>query len=127
MYYKIETVSFRILVYKTNLFEFRIQFPYSDKLPPTNLPASLDGPVPREQRKQELEYFLNKQYNDLGLRIKNKINLIQTGNDTNVIVDQQSTVGQEDQIDSLPQSATTSKPPLSASLLPPVPEINQNF
>jgi hypothetical protein len=39
----------------------------------TNLPVSSHGPVQREQREQELEYFLNKQYNDLGLCIKTKL------------------------------------------------------
>ncbi len=34
----------------------------------------------REQREQELEYFLNKQYNELGLRIKSKITQILTDN-----------------------------------------------
>jgi hypothetical protein len=36
--------------------------------------------VQREQREQELEYFLNKQYNELGLRIKSKITQILTDN-----------------------------------------------
>jgi hypothetical protein len=40
------------------------------------LPVSTDGPVLREQREQELEYFLNKQYNELGLKIKTKINYL---------------------------------------------------
>ena len=58
--------------------------------------------MPREQREQELEYFLNKKYNDLGLRIKSKVNLIQSGNETHVI-EQQSTVGQEEQIEQTAQ------------------------
>jgi hypothetical protein len=55
--------------------------------------------VPREQREQELEYFLNKQYNDLGLRIKSKLNLIQNGNEAAVMsIDQQSTIEQDEQL-----------------------------
>ncbi len=49
-------------------------------MPLTNLPVSIHGPVAREQREQELEYYLNKQYNELGLRIKTKISQIQTEN-----------------------------------------------
>ncbi len=55
--------------------------------------------MPREQREQELEYFLNKQYNDLGLRIKSKLNLIQNGNEAAVMsIDQQSTIEQDEQL-----------------------------
>ena len=39
-------------------------------------------------------------------------------------MDQQSNVGQDEQLESQPQSAATSHPPLSATILPPVPEIN---
>ena len=31
------------------------------------------GQVPRDQRQQELEYFLNKQYNSIGLRLQTKL------------------------------------------------------
>lgn len=51
----------------------RTQFPYGDKLPTSNMPVSLFGQVPRDQREQELEYFINKQYNTLGLKIQNKL------------------------------------------------------
>ncbi len=37
------------------------------------MPVSIYGQVPRDQREQELEYFLSKQYNSIGLRIQNKI------------------------------------------------------
>jgi hypothetical protein len=51
----------------------RAPFPQGDKLPATNLPVSTFGQVPRDQRQQELEYFLNKQYNAIGLRIQQKL------------------------------------------------------
>ena len=51
----------------------RAQFPQGDKLPATNLPVSTFGQVPRDQRQQELEYFLSKQYNATGLRIQQKL------------------------------------------------------
>ncbi len=39
----------------------------------TNLPVDGFGQVPRDQRQQELEYFLNKQYNSIGLRLQSKL------------------------------------------------------
>ena len=51
----------------------RIQFPLGEKLPPNNNPVALFGQVPRFQREQELEYFLSKQCNGLGIRIQNKL------------------------------------------------------
>jgi hypothetical protein len=48
----------------------------NDKLPASNLPVSIFGQVPRDQREQELEFFLSKQYNSVGLRIQNKLNII---------------------------------------------------
>lgn len=37
------------------------------------MPVSLFGQVSRDQREQELEYFINKQYNTLGMKIQNKL------------------------------------------------------
>ena len=55
-------------------FDFnRIQFPLGEKLPLSNNPVALFGQVPRFQREQELEYFLSKQCNSLGIRIQNKL------------------------------------------------------
>jgi hypothetical protein len=48
----------------------------SEKLPPTNTPVSLFGQISRNQREQELEHFINKQYNTFGLRMQNKLNAI---------------------------------------------------
>lgn len=45
-------------------------FPYGNKLPSTNIPVSSTGPVPREKREQEIEYFMNKRYNRLGAKIQ---------------------------------------------------------
>ncbi|XP_060070730.1 cilia- and flagella-associated protein 221-like [Ylistrum balloti] len=45
-------------------------FPYGNKLPTTNIPVSSNGPVPREKREQEMEYFMNKKYNRLGAKIQ---------------------------------------------------------
>lgn len=59
---------------------------------------SPEGPVPREQREQELEYFLNKQSNELGLRIKSKLSLLQSGNDSNLMaLEQQVPEGELEQ------------------------------
>lgn len=52
---------------------FRLQFPHGEKLPATNLPVSSFGQVPRDQRQQELEFFLNKQYNSIGLKLQQKL------------------------------------------------------
>ena len=49
----------------------------NDKLPSTNMPVSIFGQVPRDQREQELEFFLSKQYNTVGLRIQNKLNIME--------------------------------------------------
>ena len=51
----------------------RLQFPHGEKLPVTNLPVSTYGQVPRDQRQKELEHFMNKQYNTIGLRIQQKL------------------------------------------------------
>ena len=59
------------------MFILRNQFPLNDKLPATNMPVSIFGQVPRDQREQELEYFLSKQYNTIGLKIQNKLNYIE--------------------------------------------------
>ena len=37
------------------------------------MPVSVFGQVPRDQREQELDYFLSKQYNSIGLRIQKKL------------------------------------------------------
>jgi hypothetical protein len=57
----------------------------NDKLPNSNLPVSIFGQVPRDQREQELEFFLSKQYNSVGLRIQNKL----------IMIDQQFGVAQQ--------------------------------
>ncbi|KAK2178566.1 hypothetical protein NP493_535g01047 [Ridgeia piscesae] len=48
-------------------------FPEGNRMPPTNLPVSSTGPVPRERREQELDYFLKKKYNRLGSKIEARI------------------------------------------------------
>ena len=63
----------KILIFIKYFFFKRIQFPLGDKLPATNNPVALFGQVPRFQREQELEYFLSKQCNSLGIRIQNKL------------------------------------------------------
>ena len=55
----------------------RALFPNGDKLPATNLPVGAFGQVTRDQRQQELEYFLNKQYNSIGIRLQSKLNSIE--------------------------------------------------
>ena len=52
------------------------------------------GQVPRDQRSQELEYYLNKQYNSIGLRLQTKLNSIEkqfTIQDTDTEVSPNST------------------------------------
>ena len=51
-------------------------FPLTDKLPANNNGVSIFGQIPRNQREQELEYFINKQYNSFGIRIQNKLNAV---------------------------------------------------
>ncbi|XP_074658961.1 cilia- and flagella-associated protein 221-like [Tubulanus polymorphus] len=48
-------------------------FPFGNKMPATNIPVSATGPVPREKREQELDFFLNKKYDRLGQKIKSRI------------------------------------------------------
>ena len=55
----------------------RSQFPNGDKLPLTNLPVGGFGQVSRDHRQQELEYYLNKQYNSIGLQLQTKLNSIE--------------------------------------------------
>ena len=43
-------------------------------MPATNLPVSAFGQVARYQREQELEYYLSKQYNRLGMRVHTRLN-----------------------------------------------------
>lgn len=50
------------------------QFPHGNKLPATNIPVSSYGPVPREKREEELEFFMNKKYNRLGTKLQNRTN-----------------------------------------------------
>lgn len=47
-------------------------FPHGNKLPSTNIPVSTYGPVPREKREEELEYFMTKKYNRLGSKIQTR-------------------------------------------------------
>lgn len=49
-------------------------FPHGNKLPTTNIPVSGNGPVPRERREQEMEYFMTKKYNRLGAKIQARTN-----------------------------------------------------
>ncbi|CAH1789213.1 unnamed protein product [Owenia fusiformis] len=51
-------------------------FPYGSKMPATNVPVSSTGPVPREKREQELDYFLNKKYNKLGSKMQARVEQI---------------------------------------------------
>lgn len=55
---------------------FRAQFPNGEKLPVSNMPVSMFGQISRDQREQELEYFINKQYNTLGMKIQNKLAMV---------------------------------------------------
>ena len=68
----------------------RVQFPHGDKLPANNLPVSTFGQVPRDQRQKELEFFLNKQYNTIGLKIQNRINSVEKQLQTGGIVKEQT-------------------------------------
>lgn len=56
---------------------YRALFPNGEKLPATNLPVGSFGQVTRDQRQQELEYYLNKQYNSIGIRLQIKLNSIE--------------------------------------------------
>lgn len=47
-------------------------FPFGPKMPSTNIPVGGNGPVPREKREEELEYFITKRYNRLGSRVSQK-------------------------------------------------------
>ena len=67
--------QFKQLINMNDLF-ISIPFPHGDKLPPSNNPVAIFGQVPRFQREQELEFFLSKQSNTLGLRIQNKLSAI---------------------------------------------------
>ncbi|KAK6165253.1 hypothetical protein SNE40_022213 [Patella caerulea] len=49
-------------------------FPVGNKMPSTNIPVGPTGPVPREKRELELEYYITKKYNRLGSKIQAKIN-----------------------------------------------------
>ncbi len=51
-------------------------FPFTEKLPANNNGVSIFGQIHRNQREQELEYFINKQYNSFGIRIQNKLNAV---------------------------------------------------
>lgn len=57
-------------------------FPHGNRMPATNIPVGAFGPVPREKREEELEYFMTKRYNRLGAKIESKVNTL-----TNLITD----------------------------------------
>jgi len=48
-------------------------FPFGNKMPATNIPVGTNGPVPREKREEELEYFMTKKYNRLGSKVKHRV------------------------------------------------------
>lgn len=48
-------------------------FPYGNRMPPTNIPVSNTGPVARQKREEELEYFMKKKYNRLGSKFQGRI------------------------------------------------------
>jgi len=48
-------------------------FPFGNKMPATNIPVGPNGPVAREKREEELEYFMTKKYNRLGSKVKQKL------------------------------------------------------
>lgn len=48
-------------------------FPHGNKMPQTNIPVSHMGPVAREKRERELEYFIHKKYNRLGKKCQVRI------------------------------------------------------
>jgi len=48
-------------------------FPYGNRMPNTNIPVGSHGPVAREKREEELEYFITKKYNRLGSKVKGKV------------------------------------------------------
>ncbi|XP_052248642.1 cilia- and flagella-associated protein 221-like isoform X2 [Dreissena polymorpha] len=47
-------------------------FPHGNRMPATNIPVSAHGPVARENREAELEYFMTKKYNKLGAKIESR-------------------------------------------------------
>ncbi|KAK3108459.1 hypothetical protein FSP39_008303 [Pinctada imbricata] len=47
-------------------------FPHGNKLPSTNIPVSTYGPVPREKREEELEFYMTKKYNRLGAKLQSR-------------------------------------------------------
>lgn len=51
----------------------RDNFPHGNKMPNTNIPVGPSGPVPREKREEELEYFMTKKYNRLGHKVSQKV------------------------------------------------------
>lgn len=51
-------------------------FPNGNRMPVTNIPVSGHGPVPREKREEELEYFMTKKYNRLGAKIQARVNAL---------------------------------------------------
>lgn len=48
-------------------------FPHGNRMPATNIPVGAHGPVPREKREEELEYFMTKRYNRLGAKIQSRV------------------------------------------------------
>ncbi|XP_076466697.1 LOW QUALITY PROTEIN: cilia- and flagella-associated protein 221-like [Babylonia areolata] len=51
-------------------------FPLGNKMPATNIPVGANGPVPREKREEELEYFMTKKYNRLGSKVEQRVSAL---------------------------------------------------
>ncbi|KAL8567912.1 hypothetical protein ACOMHN_059034 [Nucella lapillus] len=51
-------------------------FPLGNKMPATNIPVGPNGPVPREKREEELEYFMTKKYNRLGSKVSQRLTIV---------------------------------------------------
>ena len=74
------TAQFSMIDMSTPMDEKTSQdvFPYGNKLPTTNIPVSTYGPVAREKREEEIEYFMMKKYNKLGGKILTKTTQLNT-------------------------------------------------
>ncbi|GFO40892.1 cilia- and flagella-associated protein 221-like [Plakobranchus ocellatus] len=53
-------------------------FPYGNRMPSTSIPVGAHGPVPRERREEELDYFLTKKYNRLGSKVTSTMTALNT-------------------------------------------------
>ncbi len=84
----------------------RMAFPLNEKLPPNNNGVSLFGQISRNQREQELEYFINKHYNAFGIRLQTKLNAIDQQFQTNS-TNQLTVLSNQDQQHQHPQSSQT--------------------